>query len=175
MIINVLTKLGISSLNEKPVTNSVFTEGLSLVYKKKSIVDIGIVSKSITKKFDIKQEVIYADFNWDNVLALVPKTEVIFKAIPKYPEVKRDFALLLDEAVNFKAIYDIAYQTERNLLKNVSLFDVYTGSKLPEGKKSYAVSFTLQDSKGTLTDKQIDKIMGKLQHKYEKELGAELR
>jgi len=106
---------------------------------------------------------------------LVPKTEVKFKTIPKYPEVKRDFALLLDNTVSFKAIHDIAFQTERNLLKKVNLFDVYTGDKLPEGKKSYAVSFTLQDDKNTLTDKQIDKIMSKLQQKYENELDAELR
>ena len=99
----------------------------------------------------------------------------MYQDIPKYPEVKRDFALLLDSKTTFKEIHDLAFQTERNLLKSINLFDVYTGENLPEGKKSYAVSFTLQDQKSTLTDKQIDKIMNKLQANFEKELGAELR
>ena len=95
--------------------------------------------------------------------------------IPKYPKVRRDFALLLDENVNFSQIDDIAQKTERKLLKDVSLFDVYEGKNLPNGKKSYAVSFILQDENKTLTDKQVDKIMGKLQHQFENQLGAELR
>ena len=172
---NVLKRLGITSFNSSPLEGTLFSEGLRLISNKKKIVDFGVVNKSLAKKFDIKQEVLFADFNWDMIIDLVPKTEVKFKTIPKYPEVKRDFALLLDNTVSFKAIHDIAFQTERNLLKNVNLFDVYTGDKLPEGKKSYAVSFTLQDDKSTLTDKQIDKIMSKLQQKYENELDAELR
>ena len=98
-----------------------------------------------------------------------------FKEIPKYPEVRRDFALLLDDNVTFEAIDTIAKQTEKQLLKDVDLFDVYQGKNLPKGKKSYAVSFILQDEHNTLTDKQIDKIMNKLQANFEKELGAELR
>lgn len=172
---NVLQRLGIPSYNSRPLEGSLFSEGLTLVSNKKKIVDFGVVNTSLVKAFDIKQEVLFADFNWDNIVDLVPKKEVKFKAIPKYPEVKRDFALLLDNNVSFKAIHDIAFQTERNLLTKVNLFDVYTGNKLPKNKKSYAVSFTLQDDKKTLTDKQIDKIMSKLQQKYEKELGAELR
>ena len=100
---------------------------------------------------------------------------VSFKEIPKFPEVTRDFALLLDESISFQKVYDIAWNTEKKLLKKVNLFDVYTGKNLPEGKKSYAVSFTLMDEKKTLADKQIDKIMGKLLAQYQKELGAELR
>ena len=95
--------------------------------------------------------------------------------IPKYPEVRRDFALLLDQSVSFEEIHKVANQSEKQLLKNVNLFDVYEGEKLPKGKKSYAVSFTLQDEHKTLTDKQIDKIMNKLQTNFEKQLGAELR
>ena len=106
---------------------------------------------------------------------LISTQNVAFKEIPRFPEVTRDFALLLDESVSFQKVYDIAWNTERKLLKKVNLFDVYTGNKLPEGKKSYAVSFTLMDEKKTLTDKQIDKIMGKLLAQYQKELGAELR
>jgi len=172
---NILKSLGIADYNSSPLEGTLLSEGLRLVYNKKKVVDFGVINKFLVKKFDVKQEVLFADFNWDIIIDLVPKTEVKFKTIPKYPEVKRDFALLLDNAVSFKAIHDIAFQTERNLLKKVNLFDVYTGDKLPEGKKSYAVSFTLQDDKSTLTDKQIDKIMSKLQQKYENELDAELR
>ncbi|MRX65968.1 phenylalanine--tRNA ligase subunit beta [Maribacter luteus] len=172
---NILNRLGIPERTQTPAESSLFSEGLTLTAKKKKIVDFGVINKSLIKHFDIKQEVFYADFNWDNIIELVPKSEIIFKPIPKYPEVKRDFALLINENVAFKQIHDIAFQTERKLLKKVNLFDVYTGDKLPEGKKSYAVSFTLLDENKTLTDKQIDKIMSKLQQKYETELGAELR
>ena len=127
------------------------------------------------KHFGITQEVIYADFNWDNVINMAKHNSIKFKDIPKYPEVRRDFALLLDDNVTFEAIDTIAKQTEKQLLKDVDLFDVYQGKNLPKGKKSYAVSFILQDEHNTLTDKQIDKIMNKLQANFEKELGAELR
>ncbi|PIF01389.1 MAG: phenylalanine--tRNA ligase subunit beta [Maribacter sp.] len=172
---NILNRLGIANITSKPVESTVFSEGLTFACKKKKIVHFGVVNKPLIKQFDIKQEVLYADFNWDNIIELVPKSEIKFRSIPKYPEVRRDLALLLDEHIGFKEIYDIAFQTERNLLKNVDLFDVYTGDKLPQGKKSYAVSFMLQDDKNTLTDRQIDKIMSKLQQKYTTELGAELR
>ncbi len=175
MIVNILTRLGILGINENPIEGTLLSEGLSFTVEKKNIVEFGVINKSLTKRFDIKQEVLYADFNWDNIIALVPQKDIVFKSIPKYPEVKRDFALLLDNSIRFKEIHTIAHQTERKFLKSVNLFDVYTGDKLPEGKKSYAVSFTLQDDSNTLTDKQIDGIMTKLQRKYEKEFGAELR
>src|SRR5690606_22328616 len=113
--------------------------------------------------------------NWDAVIDLTKHKTIVFNNIPKYHEVKRDFALLLDESVSFEDIDRIAYNTEKNLLKNVNLFDVYQGKNLPKGKKSYAVSFTFQDEYKTLTDKQIDKIMNKLQENFTKEVGAELR
>ena len=175
VVVNILKRLGISDIHSKPLESTLFSEGLIFTCKKKDLVHFGVVHKGLTKRFDLKQEVLYADFNWDSIIDLVPKSEIKFRAIPKYPEVKRDFALLLDERITFKEIHDIAFQTERNLLKKVNLFDVYTGDKLPEAKKSYAVSFTLLDESKTLTDKQIDKIMAKLQQKYETELGAELR
>ena len=118
---------------------------------------------------------LYADFNWDQVLNFAKRNTIKFEPIPKFPEVRRDFALLLDDSVSFEEIHTIAKQTEKQLLKEVSLFDVYQGKNLPKGKKSYAVSFILQDEKKTLTDKQIDKIMNKLQHNFENKLGAELR
>ncbi len=172
---NILDRLGITAISSLPLTDSDFSEGIVLKANKKELAVLGLVKKSILKKFDIKQDVFYTDFNWDNLLALVAKTEIVFKDIPKYPQVKRDFALLLDHNTTFKEVHDLAFQTERKFLKQVNLFDVYTGKKLPEGKKSYAVSFTLLDENSTLTDKQIDKIMGKLQKRYESELNAQLR
>ncbi|MGB0892400.1 MAG: phenylalanine--tRNA ligase subunit beta, partial [Flavobacteriaceae bacterium] len=127
------------------------------------------------KEFGIKQEVLFADFNWDNILKLSSKKNIKVTDLPKFPAVKRDLALLIDNKVEFKEIYNLAYQSEKNLLKEVDLFDVYEGDKLPEGKKSYAVSFVLQDENKTLADKQIDKIMQKLQATFEKNVGAELR
>ncbi len=172
---NILKRLGIDAPIPHPIENTFFSEGVLLRANKRDLAEMGTVNKEILKKFDIKQEVLFADFNWDNVLQLVGKNMTFFKDIPKYPAVKRDFALLLDDTVAFKDVHQLALQTEKKFLKEVNLFDVYTGNKLPKGKKSYAVSFTLQDERGTLTDKQIDKIMGKLQARYEKELNAELR
>jgi phenylalanyl-tRNA synthetase beta chain len=175
LIISILERLGISRFNETPISNDLFSEGLTFGFGKKNLVEFGMVKKPILKHFDIAQEVIYADFNWDVVLEVIKQTNIKFKAISKYPEVRRDFALLLDDTVNFESIYKIAKQTEKQLLKDVNLFDVYQGKNLPKGKKSYAVSFLLQDENKTLTDKQIDKIMNKLQSNFENQLGAELR
>lgn len=173
---NILYRLGIKTSNSFPIDNdSDLSEGLLLKFNKKELVVLGLVKKSILKEFDVDQEVLYADFNWDNILKSIPKTSIIFDDINKYPEVKRDFALLLNNATTFKEVHALAFQTERKLLKSITLFDVYTGKNLSEGKKSYAVSFTLQDNNRTLTDKQIDKIMAKLKRSYENELGAELR
>ncbi len=171
----ILERLGIFGTQSFPTESAAFSEGLTFFMGKSPIVSFGVVQKSVLKAYDIKQEVLYADFNWGEVTKLAHKARVCYEEITKYPEVKRDFALLLDEKISFKQIHDIALKTERKLLKNISLFDVYTGDKLPKGKKSYAVSFTLQDNSKTLTDKQIDKIMKKLQLQYEKELNAELR
>ncbi|MDG5491234.1 phenylalanine--tRNA ligase subunit beta [Psychroserpens sp. SPM9] len=170
-----LKRLGLSRYKVSPIKNDVFSEGISLSLGKTKLVDFGIVSKKILKHFGISQEVLFADFNWDNVLDMAKHNDIKFKGIPKYPEVRRDFALLLDEAIKFEDIDKIAMQTEKQLLKDVDLFDVYQGKNLPKGKKSYAVSFTIQDEHKTLTDKQIDKIMTKLQANFEKQLGAELR
>ena len=174
-IIAILNRLGISRYSESSIKNDLFSEGLSLSLGKTKIVDFGLVKKTVLKHFDISQEIVYADFNWDNILEIVKRNKIVFKPISKYPEVRRDFALLLNDDVMFDAIQKIAKQTEKQLLKEVSLFDVYQGKNLPKGKKSYAVSFTLQDENKTLNDKQIDKIMSKLQHNFEKQLGAELR
>ena len=171
----IFERLGINDLKTSPVKNDVFSEGMSLSSGKVKLVDFGVVKKKILKHFDIPQEVLFADFAWDKVTELARTQQKKFSEISKFQSVRRDFALLLDQSVKFEDIHAIAYRTEKDLLKNVNLFDVYEGNNLPEGKKSYAVSFTLQDEKKTLTDKQIDKIMNKLQQNFEKQLGAELR
>jgi len=170
----VLDRLGIPKNQNAPVTSDVFSEGVAICLGTEILVEFGVVKKSILKHFDIKQEVLFADFNWDILLRQL-STKIKFTEIPKYPEVRRDLSLLLDSAVSFESIDAIARKTDKLLLKEVQLFDVYQGKNLPEGKKSYAVSFTIQDATKTLTDVQIDKIMSKLQQNLESELGAVLR
>ena len=173
---SLLSRLGLESLAKvTPLQDVFYNEGLCYEVKGTTVVQFGLLKKGLLQEFDIDAEVLYADFNWDALLQLLGKQTLTLREIPKYPEVKRDFALLLDESVKFQDIYDIAYQTEKKLLKDISLFDVYTGKNLPEGKKSYAVSFTLQDERKTLTDKQIDKIMKKLEQRFSQELAASLR
>jgi len=171
---SVLARLGIGKLQSKPVTSDVFAEGIAIAYGTDVLVEFGSVKKSILKYFDIKQEVFFADFNWNLILKLI-NNKIKFTDIPKYPEVRRDLALLVDSNVAFDSIYTVARHTEKSLLKDINLFDVYEGKNLPEGKKSYAVSFTLQDNTKTLTEEQIDKIMTKLQKNFETEVGASLR
>jgi len=171
---SVFNRLGICKIQNKPVESDVFAEGIAITCGNDILVEFGTIKRAILKHFDIKQEVLFADFNWNLILKLI-SNKIKFTDIPKYPEVRRDLALLVDDSVAFDAIYSIAHQTEKSLLKDVSLFDVYQGKNLPEGKKSYAVSFTLQDNTKTLTDEQIDKIMNKLQKNLESEVGASLR
>ncbi|TWI00634.1 phenylalanyl-tRNA synthetase beta subunit [Flavobacterium tiangeerense] len=173
-VLGILSRLGIDKLQTKPVELDVFAEGISLVVGNDTIVSLGVVKKVILKHFGIKQEVFYADFNWDLILKKI-STKIKYTEIPKYPEVRRDLALLLDQTVSYESLYNLARQTEKGLLKNIDLFDVYEGQNLPEGKKSYALSFTIQDNAKTLTDAQIDKIMSKLQKNFETEVGAVLR
>ncbi len=175
IITNILERLGMNTFEENPTSSALLSEGIDLKVKKDTVVSFGLVDKKVLKDAGIKSEVFYADFNWDNLLRLVREHNITYKEISKFPEVKRDFALLLDQSVSFKDIHAMALETERKLLKEVNLFDVYTGKNLPEGKKSYAVSFTLLDENKTLTDKQIDKIMAKLEKNFTEKLGASLR
>ncbi len=170
-----LERLGITNYSENPIESDLFSEGLTYKQGTTKLVDFGLVKKSILKAFGVSQETLYANFNWDIILERVANNKTAFKSIPKYPEVRRDFALLLNNDVTFESIYKIAKQTEKKVLKQVNLFDVYQGKNLPSGKKSYAVSFTLQDDSKTLNDKQIDKIMSKLEANFKTQLGAELR
>lgn len=171
----VLERLGLENLKTTPTKNDVFSEGINLQKGKIKLVEFGVVNAKIVKKFGIKDTVLYADFDWENILKVMPKGNFVVESLPKYPIVKRDLALLIDTEIQFKEIYNIAKQTEQKLLLDIDLFDVYEGDKLPEGKKSYAVSFLLQDKNKTLEDKQIDKIMDKLQASFKKQLQAELR
>ncbi|MEM8927568.1 MAG: phenylalanine--tRNA ligase subunit beta [Bacteroidota bacterium] len=175
IITSILARLGIRNVKEEPLQHTVFSEGISFSNKKILLGAMGWVKPSISRSCDIKDDVFFADIDWRALLHLAQETKIQYEEIPKYPSVKRDFALLLDEQITFKEIHDLAFRTERNLLKEVTLFDVYNGKNLPAGKKSYAVSFTLQDNTKTLTDKQIDKIMSKLENGYNQKLGARLR
>lgn len=171
----ILERLGIHDYTEEGIENDIFSEGIFFKRKKEDLVELGIVKKSICKKFDIDAEVFYADFNWDAVLKQISTKNFHLKPIAKFPGSERDFALLLDDSVKFLDLKNAAFSTEKKLLKAVTLFDVYKGSNLPEGKKSYAMNFTFQDEHKTLTDKQVDKIMDKLKQKFESEFGAVLR
>ena len=171
----VLDRLGIKKFKSFPLSNDILNEGQQLNVGKHSIVEFGSLKTIALTPFGISQKVFCANFNWDNLIKVINQNTIKFKDISKYPEVKRDLSLLIDEEITFENLYKLAKQTENNYLKDVNLFDVYTGDKLAKGKKSYAISFTLQDNKQTLKDSQIDKIMLKIQKRFESELGAELR
>jgi phenylalanyl-tRNA synthetase beta chain len=170
-----LHRLGATEVKPKPTKNDVFSEGLSLSLGKIKVVDFGVVKSNITKDFGIKQEVLYADFNWSALLKLAQNKSIKVSLPSKFPEVKRDLALLINNETTFLDIYRLAKETERSYLKSIDLFDVYEGKNLPDGKKSYAVSFMLQDEEKTLDEKQIEGIMQKLQGAFENKLGASLR
>ena len=156
--------------------NNIFSKGLSMMTRGgKALAELGIVDLKIKKAFDLSQDVYFADINFDNVMKAIKKNELVFTEISKYPAVSRDLALLIDNGVEFAEIEQVARQTEKKLLKKVELFDVYQGRNLPEGKKSYAVNFILQDDTKTLNDKAIDAIMQKLIKNLTAKLGAELR
>ena len=175
LVHGIIERLGIPSIVEVPGDDPVFSEQLSLESGKQFLGTYGVLRKGILTDFDIKQEVLYAELDWDMLMKHLPEEAIKYKALPRFPMVKRDLALLLDDDVDFKSVYKLAFEAERKLLRSVSLFDVYTGKSLPKGKKSYAVSFDLLDDNQTLTDERIDKAMKKLTQKFEKELGASLR
>ena len=175
---NILVRLGLSlqTVTLAKGENNIFEDSISIVTKAgKIIAELGVVAYKLTKNMGITNEVFFADIYWDNLLKAVKKHVVEYKEISKYPAVSRDLALLVDKTVEFEQIKEIAYSTEKKLLKAVELFDVYEGKNLPEGKKSYAVNFILQDEQKTLNDKQIDLIMNKLIDNLTKRLNAELR
>lgn len=175
---NVLKRLGVNLQNvqTEKFNNDLIAEGLALrTASGKLLAEIGIVAADTLKRLDIAMPVYYADLQWKTLLKESTKHKIVYADIAKFPEVKRDLALLIDKNVEFAEIERIARETERKLLRNITLFDVYEGKNLEAGKKSYAVSFTLQDNDKTLKDSQIDAIMQKLIKNFEEKLGAKLR
>ena len=177
MVERLLKRFGVDiyTLQSESLDSDLYAD--AIVYKQgpKEVLRMGVVSPIVRKKFDIKQEVYFAEIDFDQLVKMTKKAKVQFKELSKFPEVKRDLALLVNKSVTFSELRAIAFATEKKLLKSVSLFDVYEGDKLPEGKKSYALSFILEDKNQTLTDKQIERTMANLQTQLEQKAGAEVR
>ena len=175
---NILSRIGMKPglMVTKKSENENFSAGIVIENRGgKKLIEMGVLSKKLLKKFDLNQPVYFAELNWSQLMKATKKNEVTFTEVSKHPAVSRDLALLIDKNIEFAQVEQIARQTEKKLLKSVELFDVYEGDKLPAGKKSYAVNFILQDTEKTMNDKQIDAIMQKLIANLKKQLGAELR
>jgi phenylalanyl-tRNA synthetase beta chain len=176
IVIAVLKRMGLEQfLKEKALENSDLLDGVQLSLLKTKIGEIGMIPQKLKKHFDIKNDVFVADLDWDALLNALKMNKIVYKELPKTFAVRRDFSLLLDNAVTFASIEATAKNAEKNLLKQVGLFDVYEGKNLPEGKKSYAVSFVFQDAEKTLQDAQLDAVMNKIRKQLEEQFGAELR
>ena len=175
---NIFARIGVPTkdITMTQISNGIFSAALQITNRAgKLLAMVGILSKKVAKKFDIDIEVYFAELNWDNLMRYALRNKVTYTELPKFQAVKRDLALLVDESVAFADIERVAYETERKLLKEVTLFDVYEGDKLPAGKKSYAVSFLLQDAEKTLNDKQIDNVMSRMIAAMAKQFDAQLR
>lgn len=171
----VLSKLRVHPFQTEPLQNEIWAEGLVYKANQKVLVQFGIIDSQLLKLFDIDKDVYFAEFNFDQILKAIPKKGIQFIPVAKFPEVRRDLALLVDASVEFQDLKRVAEKIEKKLLKKVDIFDVYQGKNIEEGKKSYAISFIFQDDTQTLNDKQIEKIMSKLIFTYEKEFGAKIR
>ena len=167
--------IDIYALKSEPTQSDLFAEGLTMSLNGKELLQIGVVSGKLRRLTDVKQEVYYLEMNFDVLVRSTKKHRIAAEELSKFPEVKRDLALLVDRDVTFAALRSVALATERKLLKNVSLFDVYEGDKLPEGKKSYALSFILEDKTRTLDDKTIERVMANLTRQFEQQCGAQVR
>jgi len=176
---NILDRMGLDSKN--PAIKAIdgikdlYSGGLEYSVNGKTIAEIAIIRPTILKQFDIKNDVFYAVIYWEDLIKARGDHRVMYNELPRFPEVRRDLALLVDEALTYDRIRDLAYKVENKLITRVDLFDVYQGEQVSRGKKSYAVSFILQDKESTLTDEKIDRILKKLMDAYVKELGAEIR
>lgn len=173
----VLARLGqpLDSLQSEQAESDLFDQAVSYSVNGKELFTIGAVSSALRRTFDLKAPVFYLELDFDRLLKALRKHKVAASELPRFPEVRRDLALLVDEQITFEALRSIALQTERKLLKSVGLFDVYMGDKLPAGKKSYAVSFVLQDQQQTMTDQAIDRVMQNLIRAFEQKAGATIR
>jgi phenylalanyl-tRNA synthetase beta chain len=173
----VISRLGLKpeSMSTGESEKKYFAESISYLHNNKTLAETGRISKNYLNQFDIKQEVYYGHIDWDLLLRATRNHSISFSELPKYPAVRRDLALLIDRSIKFSQIRDIAFRTERNLLKEVDLFDVYESDSLGQNKKSYAVSFILRDDLKTLTDKNIDKVMNNLIRSFGNEINAQIR
>ncbi len=173
----ILSRFGleIDSFDVTEAPGDVFAYGLSYAHKGKVVANLGRVNSALLSVFDIKTDVFFAEIDWNSIMQQFANHKIQYAELPKYPEVRRDLALLIDSTVSYAQIRKLAFETEQKLLKQVNLFDVYQGKNIPEGKKSYAISYILQDETKTLTDEQIDRVMKRLIDVYSRELGAQLR
>lgn len=170
-----MQQMGVTTFDTASIEDSsIYVYGLSILVNKKPVVQLGLIDPNLASKFDVKQEAYLADFDWD-FWVKQSKDRFEYQEISKFPEVRRDLSLVIDKSVTFQAIQKVAQQYEKNILKSVSIFDVYEGKNLGEGKKSYSVAFILQDNNQTLTDKVIDSTMERLMKGFEKDLGAMIR
>lgn len=172
---NLIARLGLKNLKYKAVENAFFSDALEIKVKKKSVAVVGKVAKAELKKADLDQETYYAELNWQTIFDLAKQNTITYQPVSKFPSVRRDLSLLVDKETTFLELESLAKQSENHLLKEVGLFDVYEGDKLPEGKKSYAMYFILQNEEKTMSDKVIEKIMSKIQKTFESKLNAQLR
>ena len=172
---HILNRLGVKKVKSEAINTHGFTEGLMYTFKKKRLVCFGKLDAKLVKAFGVKSTVYAADFNWDLMLELAGYAKIKYQEVSKFPEVRRDLSLLVNKSVSFDELKKIAVATDNKILKSVNLFDVYEGDKLPEGKKSYALSFTMADDTKTLTDKYVDKVMEKLISSLTDKAGAEIR
>lgn len=177
MVEKLFNRIGIdlNSAVMESLQSDLYREAVTYKINGKQIVEMGIVSKKIRSKFDIKADVYYLEMNFDAFLKLTKNHKVTVEELSKFPEVRRDLALLVDTQVTFSQLREIAFSVEKKLLKNVTLFDVYEGDKLPAGKKSYALNFVLEDTTKTLTDQVIDRVMSNLIREFERRAGAQIR
>ncbi len=177
IVTSIFAKLGLdpNRLSMKESESDSFTYSLQYLVIDELVAEVSLISKKLLEQFDIDQDVYCADVNWLKVIKYSKLTDTKYKQIPKFPAVKRDLSLVLDSAIKFSDLRDSAMKTERKLLKDVSIFDIYTGSNIDEGKKSYALSFILQDENKTLTDKVIDKTMSKILRAFEQQFDVQLR
>ena len=171
----VISRLGVNNYQTEEISNEDFAYGIRYYRGNQTIVSFGAVTKDDQKKADLSKDVFYADFDWALLLNMVKKNKIVNREVPKYPAVRRDLSMLVDLGVTFEDLRTIAFKTDKRLIKNVQVFDVYLGDKLPAGKKSYALNFTLQDEEQTLTDKQIDAVMQKIIYNLAQTAKAEIR
>ncbi|MEQ9305655.1 MAG: phenylalanine--tRNA ligase subunit beta, partial [Marinoscillum sp.] len=171
---SILKHLRIENYSTEPLEDNTFEYGLALKFNNKVVGKLGKLKSSISKYYEIKQEVFHAEFSWTDLLKAT-KLESTFSELSKYPEVRRDLSLVLDKHVTYNEIHELAFKSEKKLLTRINVFSVYEGDKLEQGKKSYALSFFLQDTTKTLTDKVIDKVMNGLIKTFETEVGAIIR